>query len=301
LPPSNGHARPRPLAEPSWAEGTARLAAIAERRLFFIGGAPRSGTTWLQQMLDAHPAICCRGEGLFLHHFAVPLERILSERALVIAGKNRDLFSHTGGFAQYASADSEHLVATAILLAFARFAPGADCRALGEKTPENAFFFPRLRAMFPDARFIGIARDPRDVLSSAWHFFGGKPGQSIKAYVQAALPSMQAGMVAMRAFADEAPQACRLVTYEALLAQPALVLGELCALLDVPAAPAVIEAMVAATSFGALTGRDAGEPVAGAFLHRGVAGSWRETLPPALAQQIVDALGWSFDFFQWTV
>jgi hypothetical protein len=146
------------LAEPSWAEGTARLAAIAERRLFFIGGAPRSGTTWLQQMLDAHPAICCRGEGLFLHHFAVPLERMLSERALVIAGKNRDLFSHTGGFAQYAPADSEHLVATAILLAFARFAPGADCRALGEKTPENAFFFPRLRAMFPDARFIGIAR-----------------------------------------------------------------------------------------------------------------------------------------------
>jgi hypothetical protein len=39
--------------------------AIAELRdmdLVFIGGSPKSGTTWLQLLLNAHADVCCRGE-----------------------------------------------------------------------------------------------------------------------------------------------------------------------------------------------------------------------------------------------
>ena len=39
------------------------LDTILERRLFFVAGQGKSGTTWLQLILDAHPEICCRGEG----------------------------------------------------------------------------------------------------------------------------------------------------------------------------------------------------------------------------------------------
>ncbi len=35
--------------------------AALSKRLFFICGALKSGTTWLQLMLDAHPEIACRG------------------------------------------------------------------------------------------------------------------------------------------------------------------------------------------------------------------------------------------------
>ena len=50
---------------PSWSDRQADLAALAQRQLFFVGGAPRSGTTWVQHILDSHPDVSCRGEGTF--------------------------------------------------------------------------------------------------------------------------------------------------------------------------------------------------------------------------------------------
>jgi Sulfotransferase family len=43
---------------------------LAECQLFFVGGAPRSGTTWLELLLASHPEVYGRGEGLFLKHLA---------------------------------------------------------------------------------------------------------------------------------------------------------------------------------------------------------------------------------------
>lgn len=43
--------------------------------------------------------------------------------------------------------------------------PGATVRVL-EKTPKNALRIPFLRAVFPDARFVWLRRDPRQVLGS---------------------------------------------------------------------------------------------------------------------------------------
>jgi hypothetical protein len=288
------------MSRAGWSDRTRRLAALAERRLFFVGGAPRSGTTWLQQMLDAHPQVCCRGEGLFLHHLTVPLERLMAERAPVIEGKNRELFGHTGGFPLHAPGDVEHLAATAILLALDRYNAGPECRAIGEKTPENVFFFPRLMAMFPDARCIGIVRDPRDVLSSAWHFFGKKHGQDIGSFIRAALPSMEAGARAMVAFAHAQPATCRLVTYESLRGNPAPVLAALFALLDVETDAAILDRIIAATTFAAATGgRAAGVAQEGSFFRRGIIGDWRETLPPEQNRAIFQVLGWMFADFGW--
>lgn len=33
--------------------------------VFFLVGAPKSGTGWLMKLLDAHPEVFCRGEGRF--------------------------------------------------------------------------------------------------------------------------------------------------------------------------------------------------------------------------------------------
>ncbi len=35
------------------------------QRPFFIVGASRSGTTWLQRTLNTHPEVLCKGEGAF--------------------------------------------------------------------------------------------------------------------------------------------------------------------------------------------------------------------------------------------
>jgi hypothetical protein len=74
-------------AQKSWTERYRDLAALAGRQLFFVGGAPRSGTTWLQLLLDSHPEVSCRGEGLFWKALAEPLDRLLVERRAALDAK----------------------------------------------------------------------------------------------------------------------------------------------------------------------------------------------------------------------
>lgn len=294
----------------SWDETNNRLRAVAERQLFFIGGAPRSGTTWLQQILDSHPEASCKGEGLFSKHLYGPLEACMAERSRAIAAKNRDLFQHTGGYPLPAAEDVAALAGTVILLALSRQAEGRDCRAYGEKTPENVFHFERFRVLFPRARFIAIARDPRDVITSAWFFFrkppsgepesGADDAEAKFAFIRAALPPIAAGARTMLAFGDRYPEAYRLVTYERLREAPEPVIGDLARFLGIADDIETVRACIDRASFMAATGgRPAGEARNGAFLRKGVVGDWRSLLSPAMNDLILQELGWMFPYFGW--
>ena len=158
-----------------WAETAGALQRIAGRQIFFVGGAPRSGTTWLQHMLDAHPDASCQGEGLFAKMLYPLLDGFLDSWRLKLDEKNRAVFAHLAGYALPGQEERHFLAASMILLAFRRQAGGRGCLAYGGETPEKIFFFLKLLALFPKAKFIAIARDPRDVLTSAWHYFRKSP------------------------------------------------------------------------------------------------------------------------------
>lgn len=108
----------------SWTERHDEIARVAQRQLFFVGGAPRSGTTWLQQILNAHPDVSCHGEGLFQKELAGPLEHMMAERGRALRAKNTHVFRHTGGYPLPPSDDTEFMLGTAILLALHQQAPG---------------------------------------------------------------------------------------------------------------------------------------------------------------------------------
>jgi hypothetical protein len=289
----------------SWGARHAELARVASRQLFFIGGAPRSGTTWLQQMLDSHPDVSCRGEGLFLTQLAVPLGKVMSERRKELAGKNDALFRHTGGYPLPDDEDVDFLITSAILMALRRQSGEKSCRAIGEKTPENVFFFHRLKAMFPDAKFLAIARDPRDVLTSAWHFFHkAVPAEAEvaekTAFIRSALPSLDTGARAMLDFAEHHPSDYRLVTYEGFCRTPTAILASLFRFIGVTDSDEIVAECLERTSFSALTGgRARGEARNGSFLRKGIAGDWQSTLTPAMNELVLKELGWMFPHFGW--
>jgi hypothetical protein len=289
----------------SWMARQEALLDLARRQLFFVGGAPRSGTTWLQFLLDSHPEISCRGSGLFMQHLAAPLETMMAERRKAVVAKNEHLFNHTGGYPLATPDDIEVLLGTAILLAFSQQVAGKPCVAVGEKTPENVFLFPRLKHLFPGAKFIGIARDPRDVLTSAWHLFQKTPpGESEVAakfaFLAAAFPAMNNGARRMLAMMKEFPSDCMIVTYERMLEAPALVAAQLFRFLGVSDHDAVVADCVARTSFPALSGgRSAGEERNGSFFRKGVVGDWGSTLTPEMNEVILRELGWMFPDFGW--
>jgi Sulfotransferase family len=289
---------------PNWTERQQEIARLAERQLFFIGGAPRSGTTWLQHILDCHPDVSCRGEGLFLKHLAAPLDSLMAQRCRELEAKNITIFQHSGGYPLPAADDTEFLLRTAILLALRRQNAGKACLAIGEKTPENVFFFPRLKALFPGAKLICIARDPRDVLTSAWHFFQKTAEQddiaAKMAFIQIALPSLAEGARSMIALAERYCADCMIVTYEALRETPEPIVAKLFRFLAVSARDEIVADCIKKTSFASLTGgRAAGVEHRGAFFRRGVIGDWASTLTPEMNEMILKELGWMFPYFRW--
>ncbi|HUN43136.1 MAG TPA: sulfotransferase [Acetobacteraceae bacterium] len=290
---------------PSWTEHQARLQSLASRQLFFVGGAPRSGTTWLQYLLDSHPDICCGGEGLFMKHLAEPLQKAMQERRQALEAKNQTVFRHTTGFALPTEEDTDHLLGTAILLALDQQCAGKTFRAIGEKTPENVFLFSRLKRLFPNAKFVGIARDPRDLITSAWHFFQTpKPGHDEReaklAFIRLALPSLDAGARETLALLERYKSDCRVVTYEQMLRAPVAIAGRLFRFLGVSDQDELVAASVDQTSFATLS---RSRPIDGTqdrpFFRKGVAGDWRSTLTQEMNELILQELGWMFPKFGW--
>ena len=289
----------------TWLDFQEQLVRLAGLQLFFVGGAPRSGTTWLQQMLNAHPEVSCRGEALLQKHLAVPLEEMMQARTKNLAAKNTTLFQHTGGYPLPATEDTEHLLGTGILLALLRQGFGPNCRAVGEKTPENVFFFPQLKKLFPQAKFIAIARDPRDVLASAWHFFNkdvpAAEAMAVKLkFVHTALPSLHQGAAAMIGLSKEFSEDYAMVTYETLLETPEVLLANLFAFLEVSNDAGIVGECLATTSFTAQTGgRHQGTSQDGAFLRNGRAGDWKSVLTAEMNDIVLAKLGWMFPHFGW--
>jgi hypothetical protein len=290
-----------------WAACGADLAMLDTLQLFFVGGAPRSGTTWLQQMLDCHPEVSCRGEGLLRKYLAEPITKMFADWRAALDEKNRKIFSHSGGYPLPSDEAAEYLARTAILLALRQQAPSADCRAIGEKTPENVFFFPKLERLFPNAKLINIARDPRDVLTSAWHFFHKlKPGQDEVAakmdFIRGALPSIGEGARVAIALQQRRPDHVTTVTYDALRGDPAPVLAGLFRFLGVPDRADIVASCIEQTAFSRQTGgREAGQEQSGAFFRKGVVGDWRSTLTPEMNDLILREVGWIFAYYGWPI
>jgi hypothetical protein len=293
------------LIRQGWFESAAGLQQIAAKTLFFVGGAPRSGTTWLQQMLDCHPDVSCKGEGLFWRNLALPLEALIRERRLALEAKNTVLFKHTGGYPLPDGDHVETLLGTAILLALQQQCAETPCRAVGEKTPENVFLFPRLKRLFPRAKLLVIARDPRDALASAWHMFYRKSPDEDEtaaklAFLHTALPPIVEGTRMMLGFEHQYPQDYMSVTYEALHTNQARELTRAFEFLGVSTDPGVVSDCMQRTGFAVLTGgRPAGEKDAASFHRRGLPGGWEETLNQEMNDMILRHLAWSFPKFGW--
>lgn len=259
----------------------------------------------MQLLLDSHPDVCCRGEGLFQKNFADPLDALIGKAREGIAAKNAIVFRGRVGYPLPDSADADILLGTAVLLALDRQCGGREFRAVGEKTPENVFLFARLKRIFPGAKFIAMARDPRDVLTSAWHFFHkGRVAEgddaAKTAYLNLAFPSLNEGARTMLALADQYPADCRLVTYERLREHTAPIAAELFRFLGVSDDAAIVAECVARTSFPALTGgRALGVAEEGSFFRKGAVGDWRSILTPEMNALVLRELGWMYPRFGW--
>jgi thioredoxin-like negative regulator of GroEL len=117
----------------------------------FVVGFPRSGTTLLEQMLDAHPALQSMDER---PHFDV-LAHQLEDYGLRLP---EDLYKLT-------QADCDELRKGYLIMACEKVQRRWDA-LLVDKNPLNMLALPLIHRLFPAARFILMLRHPCDVLLS---------------------------------------------------------------------------------------------------------------------------------------
>jgi hypothetical protein len=229
----------------------------------FIVGCGRSGTTLLRAMLDAHPDLAVPDEAGFVVRYARPHYAMrYGWPRHFDAGRCADLILADNSFQRWDLPESDVRAALAAArpsgyaeLVRCLYGVAATVRAkprFADKTPMHVLHLPRLARLFPEARFVHLIRDGRDVALSYRSVAWGP--DTVEEGALRWRRSVRHGRRAGRRLG--ADRYCE-VHYEALVADPEPVLRRLCRYLDLSWDDAVLhhhehaEAVVAATRFPA--------------------------------------------------
>lgn len=153
--------------------------AGSHKKPIFILGAPRTGTTLLRLILNAHSNIVIPEELHFFRStmFGHPIED-WDKPILASAGTSQELRTMIDFMAQDTEMpflielteevlkQDEYTLRDLYVSLMSKCADKADKPRWGEKTPENILYADILYQMFPDACFIVVYRDPRAVIAS---------------------------------------------------------------------------------------------------------------------------------------
>lgn len=135
----------------------------------FVVGMPRSGTTLLAAMLDAHPALALSPESEFLTYWTGYLRRRGFERflrAYLVHPHFLRFRIPPEEFRRRLEASKDRSPRGVFACLLAAYAELHGKRRPGEKTPNHWRHVATLRQWFPDARVIHLVRDPRAVVAS---------------------------------------------------------------------------------------------------------------------------------------
>jgi len=132
------------------------------RPVCLITGHPRSGTTLIEQMLDAHPQIASADESsTLLQHIFKPLVGDWAD-----ASSTQSLMFGDVSEQQVAKCRDRYLIRLSTLAS-----SKSENDWLIDKNPESMVMLPALQRAAPSARVLVVLRDPRDVCLSCYMQF----------------------------------------------------------------------------------------------------------------------------------
>lgn len=277
------------------------IAAIMAKQHFFIMGTPKSGTTWIQQMLDAHPLIHCSGEGHFVKGLYTNLENMLSHyNDNFLQTVIKDVYQGNGYYTPLTRSDLNYAASILCCLLFAKRPIADNVQCIGDKTPIYTTQIQSLKHMFPNAKFIHIIRDGRDVLIS-WIKHNARmrgrdiPTQGSELYIKEmedAVNRWKTQIQTARQTAKAFPDDYLEIRYEACKSDPKATLHAMLSFLNLPLDPADIKHCIDTTDFAKLSGgRKAGEESNTSFYRKGIVGDWKQTFNQQTEQRFMELAG----------
>jgi len=248
----------------------------------FVVGCQRSGTTLLQAMLDAHPEIAMAPESNFIPQLARrftigwhPSETLHGELADALLSRRRFTYWRMSRTEVVAALDEAGApdFAGAIRTVYAKRAKSLGKHLYGDKTPSYVTKLPAIAGLFPEARFVHLIRDGRDVSLSLAAAFERGPRSAVEGavYWRAAVESGRS--------AGEALGADRYleVRYEDLVADPEPVAAAICGFAGIEPDDRMLRPAMAAARVAA----GYPDPSLHRNLHRPIAArrEWRTEMP----------------------
>lgn len=264
-----------------------------EAPFFFVLGLPKSGTTWVQKSLDAHPHLICRGEGKFMA-FRKELQTAAAKYSNHIAGYQKKVFGEDF-FSPIPRTEFERLYRSFIEGRLIGEGVPDGILRVGNKDPEHGPVLSDLARYFPGASFIHVIRDPRDVAVSTWHHMRRvEPGfvetiGDIDTFARQIVGEWRAYVRGVRRIAGDKAVEYIEIRYEDLHAAPAVSLAKLYRFLGVSDDEGIVTAALHHASFErASGGRARGSADPGSFYRKGDVGDFRNHLSSSLAAELLD-------------
>ena len=157
----------------------------------FVVGCPRSGTTLLQRMLDAHPALAVANDTHFIARAVLAVLPALAQGSAqaIPPGQQRALIDWSCAYHRFARLQLPDAAVArakqaetfpAFVSAIYRELAALHGKPMGgEKTPDYVRSLPLLHLLFPETKVLHIVRDGRDVVLSLleWARLGRGPGR----------------------------------------------------------------------------------------------------------------------------
>ncbi|GMR05684.1 MAG: hypothetical protein BMS9Abin25_0259 [Gammaproteobacteria bacterium] len=269
------------------------LIKLQNMQLFFLGGFIKSGTTWIERLLDAHPEIACKGEAHFPSLLEPAVRKSIAQYNSVIPNKgnwerlkNEDMQQIQASEYCYTEKDFDNISTMSIQLLMSKWCNESKIRAVGEKTPNNAQYFPRLLQLFPGAKYIYIVRDIRDVIVSGWFFnlaldSAGTMSEfrSIHHYGIVIAQNWVQELANTLKFVEQYNSQAMVIKYEDLWHDPQKNTGNLLQFLAVKNTEELVKSCLHKTNFSTLSGgRKRGNENRGSFYRKGIIGDWKNHL-----------------------
>lgn len=209
-----------------------------------VVGAPRSGTTLLRMMLDSHPRLTMPPETGFLMlagEFSADSGNLRDEFFQKVthfppdAPNWQDFGIPLDTFQERLAAINPFTVADGYRVFYRLYSERFGKRRWGDKTPVYIRYMGAISAILPEARFIHIIRDGRDVALS-WRNLWFSPGRDIETLAAQWKVEVQAG----RNWGQSNPNYVE-VFYEQLVSDPENVLRKVCAFTQLDYAPEMLD------------------------------------------------------------
>jgi LPS sulfotransferase NodH len=248
---------------------------VIDKQFVFIVGAARSGTTWLQAMLGAHPAVCTFGELQLYDYYTAPW---------VKAWKRQQEVSRFNGLPTIWNEEQLYEILREFLKRiYSRvLETKPEASIVLDKHPGYSAHVEHINRLIPNAKFIHMIRDGRDVAVSLRAASQGWGRLWAPAVIESAASLWKSSVIEARKARDYGGRYME-VRYEELLSEGIQVLKSVFEFLSVPIDLEDLTSIFNEHQFERMKEEKKGTNQLiwpDGFFRKGQAGDWQNALKP---------------------